>query len=406
MKKYYIKYYITSLICLSILGGIAINMSALDDSNRENTENKNIENLTQLQIDLAQGILFQNLAAVVVALDEGADVNYLYNKSSSVFDFDELEELPLTFTPVQLAIIELDFPITQLLLERGANPNLENKEGATSIDMLVNIPTHFINTGEARKRIPKFIKLLKFYKANMNGAALNKIKDTLLHKAARSNNVSAINIFKNDISVNIPNEKGNTPLMEAAKAGSKAAVRALLLIPTIDLSKENAQEKTALVILHDNKIYLEELLSKQQAFQKVLEKHYEEVSNFKHEFLPELPLILPVFTHEADNLIKTSIQNLIASLSTVQSIENMLVNHKKTHAALQIGSKDERTGESLPQEITNHIIGFRGKTGSPDNLESNALDLNISNISDISDNLDNSNADFNDTFDADEGFEL
>ena len=77
---------------------------------------------------LARAVRAKDAAAVKAALDEGADVNWV-NPITSI-------------APLHVAVKQGDLPVTQVLLEHGADPNLQTKSGWTAMHFAVNVSAH------------------------------------------------------------------------------------------------------------------------------------------------------------------------------------------------------------------------------------------------------------------------
>lgn len=124
--------------------------------------------------------------------------------------------------------------VTICLLQLGANVNAACNFKIT--------PIHFAAMHSAYR-----IYLLMQYGAYLN--QLNQYMYTAVHYAASTGNLSAINLLVQlDVAVDLPDIKGNTPIMIAANFGHHLVVKQLIM-HSANLSYRNKKGKTALDIV-------------------------------------------------------------------------------------------------------------------------------------------------------------
>lgn len=131
------------------------------------------------------------------------------------------------------------FDIIAPLLEKGANPNLRDKNGLT--------PLAYAVKNDHRNATATILQKTQFELGlNVEGGD----GKTLLHRAVenkRSSEITALLLEQGGrIDPNIPDFEGLTPLASAAREGNFSAVQALLRSPTVEINKADREGNTAL----------------------------------------------------------------------------------------------------------------------------------------------------------------
>jgi len=139
---------------------------------------------------LCMAIRDANLSMVRRLVQLGADVN----RANSVGEM-----------PLHLATWFSDVSTLRFLIDHGADPNLRDADGAT--------PLHCAALKNSETRTSFFLNL------NIDIDAQTNIGDTPLHFAAENYGCVAALLMEHGASVHICNERGDTPLHNAAHAG-------------------------------------------------------------------------------------------------------------------------------------------------------------------------------------------
>lgn len=113
----------------------------------------------EMDLLLADAIFRENEESALYYINEGANVNALLctPKYMKISDKDILS------TPLHFAIQKLNYNLTKLLLENGANPNIINTEGSSTLELLLlGLETIAMSemTGENEEYTPKFLSFL------------------------------------------------------------------------------------------------------------------------------------------------------------------------------------------------------------------------------------------------------
>lgn len=189
---------------------------------------------------------------------------YENNNSQKIKDLIEYEEdvdymIYDRYSLLITAVTYNKLDLVEMLLEMGANIEIQNPRGETPLYLACNI------------RNINMIKLLLKY-----GAEINKIirfgGDTVLKKAISNENIENIEIIKllldNDANPNLGDNKNNTPLQEAASIFSfndddiSAVIIKLLLQYGADINSKNLVGVTPLFFacLQKNNLNIDTLL--------------------------------------------------------------------------------------------------------------------------------------------------
>jgi len=136
---------------------------------------------------------------------------------------------PEGYTPLMVAAKTNNFPLANLLLEKGANVNIRNKYRETAI-MLASYH------GQT-----DMVKLLHSHGADIHHAGWNP----LLYAATNGHMATMRWLLDEKADVNAPSDNGTTPLMMAVRGNHVDAVQ-LLLSRGADMRRKNEQGENAL----------------------------------------------------------------------------------------------------------------------------------------------------------------
>ena len=139
------------------------------------------------------------------------------------------------------AVEKENLPIVNFLLERGANPNLANEEGITPLMSAVSY-----NNSQMVQR------LLEIPNINLNAQDARGVTPVHLAAAAQFQEPFALLIapavIARGLDVNLPDNKGNTPLIRLVNANNLPMLEALLGQPRVQIDARNENGATALTI--------------------------------------------------------------------------------------------------------------------------------------------------------------
>lgn len=121
-------------------------------------------------------------------------------------------------TPLHMAAARGDLEFALLLLERGADPNIQNKRGETALHhailKIINLPR--VRGGEVTGASSSYdpaleiVKTLLDYEADPN--IQNKRGETSLHYAGWKKNITVIRLLMEKGARDIPDHRGQLPL--------------------------------------------------------------------------------------------------------------------------------------------------------------------------------------------------
>lgn len=140
----------------------------------------------KLEKDLYEGIKLCNLEQCLSALESGVNIETRYFTSS--------------FTPLMLAVAELNTSIVEILLERGAYVNAQSRMG--------NSPVHY--------SLASNLPLLIAYSADID--IKNESSQTPLMSAIWQRDVEKVqSLLSNNVSLSEVNDLNQTPYMQSLK---------------------------------------------------------------------------------------------------------------------------------------------------------------------------------------------
>lgn len=142
------------------------------------------------------------------------------------------------YTGLHLASVYGALQVTQWLLQRGADPLLENGQGKDAITLAAE-----------NSSVEQFQILLDYVEPDLD--ELRNDKETLLHTAARAGNIQHILLLlKNFADINVKDYRDNSPLHAAILSGRCEAAK-LLLACGADHAALSSVGKTVLEIAED-----------------------------------------------------------------------------------------------------------------------------------------------------------
>ncbi len=193
------------------------------------------------------------LTAIILLLDSGAKISGGFPETS--------------WTPLFNSVFRRHYEACEILLKRGADPNIKDEKGRTPLDIAIAERTDLEGDIRRQNEFDKIIDLLKEYgakdtlfsavgrndvaavsnfinKENVN-LKENPSKDSSLHQAAAYGYNEIIQILlSNDADINIKDELGRTPLMIAVGARQLETVSLLINsganIESVDSNKQTA----------------------------------------------------------------------------------------------------------------------------------------------------------------------
>jgi len=170
----------------------------------------------------------ENQSPLKLALTAGGDILDWILSSEIILATDGIGNSPLHYA----AEWKLDSSVA-ILLEKGANPNMQNSNGETPL----------FNAVKANSASTIQLLLDKGADKNMR----DFLGNTALHSCVRwDSRDAAKKLIQNGISINAQNISGKTPLHEAAKAGRTVMVD-LLLTNGADINATDSTGKTVLI---------------------------------------------------------------------------------------------------------------------------------------------------------------
>ncbi|MCR4939953.1 MAG: ankyrin repeat domain-containing protein [Treponemataceae bacterium] len=170
----------------------------------------------------------ENLSPLKLALTAGGEILDWILSSEIILASDGIGNTPLHYA----AEWKLDSSVA-VLLEKGANPNIQNSNGETPLFFSVKSDS------------PSTIQLLLDKGADKN--MRDFLGNTTLHACVRwDSRDAAKKLIANGVSINAQNISGKTPLHEAAKAGRTVMVE-LLLSNGADINATDTTGKTVLI---------------------------------------------------------------------------------------------------------------------------------------------------------------
>ncbi|TGZ36823.1 hypothetical protein CRM22_011378 [Opisthorchis felineus] len=160
-------------------------------------------------------------------------------------------------TPFLLAVAHVGCPVLQLLMEKGANPEITNYDGAGSFHYAV------------QEYDPQVIGLLKDAGVDINSKTITG--ETPLYLAIRLHNTNLTEaLLKAGVNVDCENAEGETPLMVAARHGYNYMTHLLLEHkPNIDKMNSKCQN-VVYIAVEGNDRHEVEFLLKEDEFHRLL----------------------------------------------------------------------------------------------------------------------------------------
>lgn len=176
-------------------------------------------NLTST-MSLYSAILSNNYDVIKAHLEMGTDINEISEENNNSY----------ALSPLGVACHILDLESVELLLKKGANPNLKNNNGETALANWFkwNGSTYFSTEKAREDTVNKMMSLLLEYGLNINDAIDNE-SNNLLIKASEYLSISSISngksipsevikfLLKNKVNINLTNIEGQTALMILCK---------------------------------------------------------------------------------------------------------------------------------------------------------------------------------------------
>ena len=193
----------------------------------------------KLEKELYEGIKFCNVEQCLLALESGANIETRYFTSS--------------FTPLMLAVAELNTSIVEILLERGAHVNAQSRMG--------NSPVHY--------SLASNLPLLIAHSADIN--IKNESSQTPLMSAIWQRDVEKVQILlSNNASLSDVNDLNETPYMQSLKQRDIEVERTMYLgsIGVDNLTNENSKFN----------VYLSQIESKRTLISRMIHSEIEERS--------------------------------------------------------------------------------------------------------------------------------
>ncbi|GAA49890.1 transient receptor potential cation channel subfamily A member 1 homolog [Clonorchis sinensis] len=160
-------------------------------------------------------------------------------------------------TPFLLAVAHVGCPVLQLLMEKGANPEVTNYDGAGSFHYAV------------QEYDPMVIELLKDAGVDLNSKTI--AGETPLYLAVRLHNTNLFEaLLRAGANADCENAEGETPLMVAARQGYIYMTRVILEYkPNIDKVNSKCQNVVYLAV-EGNDRHVVEFLLKEDEFPRLL----------------------------------------------------------------------------------------------------------------------------------------